>query len=178
MRRQHRPEGMVLLLILVLLGGIATAGHAQAETFASGSWGEVLGADRDRLDLAAGVFDIQEDRTAALRLEARSGRKLGFVGLAAGGLATTEGGLFGYAGVYADIAVRHLVFTPLLAAGAYRRGSGKDLGGTLQFRSALTVAFRLNGGSRFGVQFAHISNADLHHDNPGQNDLLLSCSFP
>jgi hypothetical protein len=168
----------VALLILLLFGSSALAAEEGADVFAA--WGplEVRGEDRPRFDVAAGAFDFGKEDVAALRWEGRGGRKLGFVGPAAGVLATLDSSVYGYVGVFADLAVHRLVLTPLFGVGLYHDGGGKDLGGTLEFRSALTIAWEMESGARTGVQFAHISNADLHDENPGANELLLSFSIP
>ena len=87
-------------------------------------------------------------------------------------------GLFGYGGFYTDIAWGRFVLTPLGAVGFYSRGSSEDLGGTFQFRTSLSFGYELDGGSRLGAQFAHISNAGLHKRNPGDNEVLATYAFP
>ncbi len=141
---------------------------------------EVLGDSADLLSIGLGGFNIDNGRSSpAGRLEWRFGRKLFFVGPALGVLANLDGGVFGYGGLYADVLFfRRLVFTPLLAAGGYHEGGSKDLGGTFQFRSALELAWRRDDGIRVGVQYAHISNANIYDRNPGEEDLFLTFAFP
>ena len=143
---------------------------------------QLLGSEPSYLDLAAGAFDIQGHREAGTsgegRIEFRYGQKFLYIGPAAGVLATTRGGVFGYAGFYADIAWGRFVLTPLGAVGAYSRGSDENLGGVFQFRTSAVITYEFDSGARLGFQFAHISNAGIHKRNPGDNETLLTYSFP
>lgn len=119
-----------------------------------------------------------EDRTSAmLNIEYRFGKKISYLGFAVGGLVTSDSGSFVYVGNFADIRYKNYIATPLLSVGAYRKGAGPDLGGTLEFRSSITLAYEFEDGSRIGVRFAHTSNATIHDDNPGENEFLMTCSF-
>jgi hypothetical protein len=171
---------VTLVLILVGLPLQAAADDPQV-FYGIGNW-QLLGAESHYLDLGIGVFDVTEnnggDASGAARLELRGGKKLGFIGPAIGLLANTDGGWFGYAGLYADIAYKNLRITPLLSAGGYEEGDGKDLGGTFQFRSVLNLSWQFANRSRLGLQVAHISNADLHRHNPGAEDVLITFAWP
>ena len=43
---------------------------------------------------------------------------------------------------------------------------------------SLDLAYRFDNGHRLGVRAAHISNASIHERNPGEEELLLTYSFP
>lgn len=125
------------------------------------------------------VLDMDDGgASAAGQIQLRWGRKLYFVGPAIGLMGNTDGGGFGYGGVYADIAVGDVVFTPLLGAGGYAEGDSSDLGGVFQFRTALGITHEFDDGTRFGVRVAHISNAGIHDDNPGEEELYLTFALP
>lgn len=109
-----------------------------------------------------------------MNLEYRFGRKIFYLGFAAGGLVNSDGGSFLYVGNYADIRYKNYIATPLLSVGRYNKGAGPDLGGVLQFRSSVTLAYELQDGSRVGVRVAHISNARIRESNPGANEVLLT----
>jgi hypothetical protein len=96
----------------------------------------------------------------------------------AGILANREGGVFGYGGVYWDLAAGPWHLVPALAVGGYRQGDSKDLGGVFQFREAVEIAYQLENGMRLGLQIAHISNAGIYASNPGQEDLMVTVSLP
>ena len=93
-------------------------------------------------------------------------------------MANADGGVFGYAGMYADFGFGRYVLTPLVGAGAYHRGGNGDLGGAFEFRLSLALAYEFRNHNRLGVQFAHISNAGTHHINPGENEALLVFAIP
>jgi hypothetical protein len=81
-------------------------------------------------------------------------------------LVNGKGGVYGYGGVHSDIAFDRIVVTPLAAVGAYRRGDGADLGGTLEFRLSIAAAYELDHKSRLGLQIAHLSNGGLIPSQP------------
>ena len=143
---------------------------------------QLRGNEPSYLDFGVGVFNSQghnhSPATPEGRVEFRYGEKLLYFGPAAGLLVNTRGGVFGYAGIYTDIAWGPLVLTPFGGLGFYSRGSGEDLGGAFQFRLSANLAYEFDGGSRLGVQFAHISNAGIHARNPGDDELLLTFALP
>lgn len=97
---------------------------------------------------------------------------------AAGAMATTEGALYGYLGFRLEIPVgERWTLTPQTAAGAYDRGDDKELGGSLQFRSGLELAYEVNPGNRVGAVFYHLSNAGFDDRNPGSESLVLFWSW-
>lgn len=142
---------------------------------------EVHGDGPNYIQAGFGAFHIRRngsDYSRAGGMEARIGKKLLFLGPAFGFLSNTDGGFFGYGGVYSDISIGKIVATMLLGAGGYRRGDGRDLGGTLQFREEFAVSYQFSNRSRIGIMFSHTSNAGIHDRNFGENDLLLICSIP
>ena len=172
-----RVLGMLAMFALVGLGtNAALAQSAPPRNF------QLLGNEPSYLDLGVGAFDIQGHRESSTsaegRVEFRYGQKLFYIGPTAGVLATTRGGIFGYAGFYTDIAWWRFVLTPLGAVGAYHRGGDEDLGGVFQFRIGAKLAYELNNGQRLGAEFVHISNAGIHNRNPGDNEILATYAFP
>jgi hypothetical protein len=133
------------------------------------------GSEADLAMLGLGAFDPFDNYSApAATLEYRFGRKLLFIGPALGGMANTDGGLFGYFGLYFDLSAGPAYFTGQLAAGAYHQGDGRDLGGVFQFRQSIDLGYRFDNGHRLGVRVAHISNADIHDRNPGEEEYYLT----
>jgi hypothetical protein len=57
--------------------------------------------------------------------------------------------------------------------GFYAQRDGPDLGGTLQFRSALGVGYEFDNGSSLTVSYDHRSNADTNPVNPGLETLSI-----
>jgi lipid A 3-O-deacylase len=186
-RRPHpdRRDALRRVLALALLGmtlsAMATAAHAGgADTTAFARLGPIVvhGKEADHLLLGAGVFDLRDDPSGAGTVEYRFGRKVFVVGLALGLMTNTDGGLFGYVGAYGDLSYKKIYMTPQLAIGGYGEGSSKYLGGVFQFRQSLDLAYRFDNGHRVGIRAAHISNASIHPINPGEEELLLTYSFP
>jgi hypothetical protein len=169
--------------VLSLLAAFAWGARLANAQSVSGPLGmTVLGAESSYLDLGAGVFDVPIHRGAVTtgegRIEFRYGEKLFYIGPAVGVLVNGKGGVYGYGCFYSDIAFDRIVMTPLAAVGAYRRGDGPDLGGTLEFRLSIAAAYELDDKSRLGLQIAHLSNGGLYHRNPDDNEVLVTYSFP
>ena len=133
------------------------------------------------MEVGVGAFDVfgrdEPRRSAVGRLELRIGEKVYFVGLAIGLMANTDGGVYGYGGFYADLVYGDFVLTPFLGFGGYREGGSKDLGGVFQFRSGGTLAYAFPDGSRLGIHVGHLSNAYIHEDNDGEEDIMLTYGF-
>ena len=136
--------------------------------------------DPEFLSFQLGGFDVNDDETTGmLGVEYRSDFKDFILTPMAGGFITAEGGLYGYGGVFVDVVLgRRIVLRPAFAVGAYSDGDGKDLGGVLEFRSAISLAWRFDDRSRLGVEFAHLSNAGIYDDNPGTETLTINYSVP
>jgi len=172
---------MVPVLCLLAVA-TATARPASAETPAP-SYFQILANEPDRITVGGGVVDILEEgrnktghRGAGL-LEYRSGHKLLFAGPLLGILADHDGGVFGYGGLFFDVGFGSWRFSPLLSAGGYRRGDSKDLGGVFQFQLGGTLSYEFSSGLRAGIYAAHISNRNLHYENPGEELLMITLAF-
>ena len=95
---------------------------------------------------------------------------------AVGVAGTEDGNAWVYGGLRLDLKLASWVVTPQFAVSLYEDGDGRDLGGVLEFRSGLEVAYDF-GKARVGLLFYHLSNADLYDFNPGSNSLVLTVSF-
>jgi hypothetical protein len=172
------------LLALALLGALSVMASSaladSASTTAFAHLGPIVvhGNEADNLLLGAGLFDLRDDTSGAGTVEYRFGRKVFVIGFTLGLMANTAGGLFGYVGAYGDLSYKKLYVTPQLAIGGYGEGSSTDLGGVFQFRESLDLAYRFDNGHRVGIRAAHISNADIHDANPGEEELLVTYSLP
>lgn len=92
--------------------------------------------------------------------------------------ATDEGNYWGYGGLRYDLELgSKWVMTPHFSISLYEQGDGKDLGGVVEFRSGLDIAYRFEGGSRLGLSFYHLSNARIYELNPGSESLVLVYSL-
>jgi hypothetical protein len=131
--------------------------------------------------VGVGAFDVIEgdDDAVDFRLEYRHGGTLWLVKPWVGIEATSDGGLYGAAGLLADFHLgERVVLTPSLGVGGFAEGDGKDLGHALEFRSQIEAAYRFDDQSRLGLAFSHISNASLGDRNPGVEVLTVYYSLP
>ena len=97
-----------------------------------------------------------------------------------GAFVTTDSSAYAYAGLHWDIEViaKQFYISPNFAAGVYRKGDGKDLGGAINFRSGLEFEYQMPNEHRVGLAINHISNASIYNKNPGEETLLLNYSIP
>ena len=93
---------------------------------------------------------------------------------------TTDGSTYGYGGFHWDIELldNELFIIPNFAAGVYGEGDGKDLGGAIEFRSGIEIAYQLPNTHRIGVALNHVSNASIYDKNPGAETLLINYGIP
>ena len=93
---------------------------------------------------------------------------------------TTDGSRYGYGGFNWDVPVigNELYIIPNFMVGLYGEGDGKDLGGAIEFRSGLEVAYQMPNEHRIGIAINHISNASIYDKNPGSETLLINYSMP
>lgn len=95
--------------------------------------------------------------------------------------ADTDGSAYGYVGFNWDIALidKQLYLIPNFMAGGYHRGDeGKRLGGAIEFRSGIELAYQMQNEHRLGIAFNHISNASIYNHNPGAETVLVNYSVP
>lgn len=152
----------------LLLACFATlAGGAQAQDYLTGS---------------VGWFDLidQEDEAAQFGLEYRLSPVEYGIRPTIGISVNSDGAVYGYGGFNWDIEIlpSQLYVVPNFMVGAYGEGSGKDLGGAIEFRSGLEVDYQLPNTHRVGIAFNHISNASIYDKNPGAEELLINYSVP
>lgn len=136
--------------------------------------------DPSYVTLGAGAFDIFDDQTAAeFDVQLRLNRGLWIFLPQAGVFVTSDGAFYGHVGFYSDFDLgSRLVLSPSISVGAYHDGGGKDLGGVIEFRSAIELAYRFDNKSRLGLQFGHLSNAHIYDSNPGEEFLIVNYSIP
>lgn len=94
--------------------------------------------------------------------------------------ATNDSSVYAYAGINWDVPVvdNQLYLIPSFVAGAYKNGDGKDLGGALEFRSGIELAYEFPNAHRLGLALNHISNASLYRKNPGSETAMVTYSVP
>ncbi|MCO6441268.1 MAG: acyloxyacyl hydrolase [Nitrococcus mobilis] len=149
-----------------------------------------------RLDIGVGVFGVRDQINvspmgslqyyAAYRLfEQPPASTFQGVGPMLGLSANTDGGVFGYGGVYAALRILDRIhLLPSAGIGGYSQGHSKDLGGVFEFHLGAALFYQppstewLPAGLRLGVTYTHISNAFIHSRNPGADNILASISIP
>jgi lipid A 3-O-deacylase len=90
-----------------------------------------------------------------------------------------DGALYFFGGLAYDWKVgNNLYVVPSLAAGLYGQGDSKDLGGAIEFRSSIELAYRFDNDMRLGVQLQHLSNASIYDKNPGTEMLMVNYTIP
>jgi lipid A 3-O-deacylase len=136
----------------------------------------------DYLTGSVGYFDFNKrvDPSTLLGLEYRFNEwKYNFRPII-GAFVNTDGGTYGYAGLNYDVTLmpNQLYLVPNFAVGAYGRGSSKDLGGVLEFRSGIELDYQLPNTQQIGIALNHISNASIYSHNPGEETILVNYSVP
>lgn len=134
----------------------------------------------DFITIGAGGFDVNDDWTAGqLEAQFRLNTRLWIFRPQIGMFITSDAAFYAYGGIYTDIFFgRRVVLSPSFSVGGFHDGDGKELGGALEFRSALELAYRFDDTSRLGVQIGHLSNASLYDSNPGEEFVILNYSIP
>lgn len=130
--------------------------------------------------LGAGIFEIADDEdTFEYRAEYRHHNIWRELYPTFGINGTADGALYGFAGLAYDFYPGYQFYlTPGFAVGAYEEGDGKELGGTLEFRSSLEFGWQFDNDLRLGLNVSHISNAGIYDRNPGEESLVVNLSVP
>ncbi|MCC5993465.1 MAG: acyloxyacyl hydrolase [Rhodobacteraceae bacterium] len=63
-------------------------------------------------------------------------------------------------------------------AGIHKRGSGRNLGGPIQFRTSIDVGVMTSRGTEFGIGADHRSSARIYRPNPGLNTVYMFATLP
>ncbi len=129
------------------------------------------------------VGDILKDRNSGgvFSFHFRSGPELEVFHIrpSIGALIATNGSAYGWLGLNLDVHFGdRIVATPSTSIGAYGEGDGQDLGGTLQFRNGLDVAWRFDDWTRLGAGFYYMSNYGTGDEDPGIASVMLFYALP
>lgn len=130
--------------------------------------------------LGAGVFEIGDSQDAfEYRVEYRHSNIWRELYPTFGINGTSEGAVYGFGGLAYDFYPwQKFYLTPGFAVGAFDEGDGKDLGGTLEFRSSIELGWQFDNATRLGLNLSHISNAGIYDRNPGEESLVVNLSVP
>lgn len=161
---RRRMRRSVLPLVFVLLPAAAAARSLESSALA----------------LSAGAFNVSKsEKQVEAGIELRTPLPLWGLAVAAGLYATPDRSVWIFGGLRRDFSLgRGWLVTPAFGISLYSQGEGKDLGGPVEFRSALELAYEWANRTRLALAFYHLSNAGLYDHNPGSNSLILTYSFP
>ncbi len=154
----------------------AAAVGAIAIATASGAKAEVAGYITGGL----GAFDFLHNYTEPEgRLEFRFAASLFFWHPLVGTFFTPKGSIYTYGGFRLEIPVgKHILILPIATVGDYEKGSGKDLGSHIEFKTGAEIDLVFANGIRVGPAFDHVSNAGIGKKNPGEENLMMMMSVP
>ena len=189
--------------VVLLCAGILALGIHIGQASADGVFTLERGGDPDLFSVGAGVYAFRdpdrgaegtiENRSALFQLDWLGGYKFlnlwdyFKVGPMVGGMVNTDGGLFGWAGIYGvgdlnRIFGWSMTFRPFFGIAANKRGGSRDLGGTFLFNSGATLAYVFGNEATLGLTFSHQSNGGLLNReggaNPGAANLLVTYAIP
>lgn len=138
------------------------------------------GDDPAYVTISGGAFGVRKSDTLAAEflLQYRSDYHLWILKPHAGAMVTSDGSLYGFAGLLADFHLGSFVITPSTAIGAYYEGDGLDLGHVAEFRSGVEIAYQFENRSRLGVGVYHMSNLVFADRNPGAESVTVTYSIP
>ena len=144
----------------------------------------------DNLDISiyTGTFDIidkeGDDQTNLLGVEHRNtdlfrNTFLGKLAPVTGAFMTGKDSLYFYTGIEGQYKFGPMKISPSFSPGYYEKGSGKDLGSPLEFKSEISVGFDILKDSKLGYSYSHISNNDWGSTNPGTDNqqIIFSSKF-
>ena len=142
----------------------------------------------NELSVYTGTFDLidkeGDDQTNLFGLEHKNPNLfrntfLGKISPVSGGFMTGDSSVYLYTGVEGQYGVGPLKILPSFTPGYYEKGSGKDLGSALEFKSEIKVGFDILKDSKLGYSYSHISNNDWGSTNPGTDNqqIIFSSKF-
>ena len=132
-----------------------------------------------------GVFDwadeIEDDVTDIIGLEHRDDSLyrntfLGKFKPVTGAFMTGDSAVYLYTGIEGQYGVGPLKILPSFTPGYYEKGSGKDLGSILEFKSEIKIGLDIFENSKLGYSYSHISNNDWGDTNPGTDNQQITFS--
>jgi hypothetical protein len=94
-------------------------------------------------------------------------------------LASTDREFYLSGGISQDLYLTNeIILTPKFGFGLYLHNDGYDLGSPLEFCPTIQMSYELANKARIGLQFVHVSNAEIGDENPGANAIALLYSIP
>ena len=149
------------------------------------SCGVSFAKDDHGISVYTGTFDTidkeGDDKTQMFGVEHRNSDLfrntiLGKFSPLTGAFVTKKDSVYLYTGVEADYNIGKLKINPSFAPGYYEKGSGKDLGDVLEFKSEVKFSLDIFENSKLGYSYSHISNNDWGAINPGTDNQQITFS--
>ena len=149
-------------------------------------FGSVSGNETNKeLSFYAGTFDLidkeGDDQTTLVGIEHKNpdlfrDTILGKFSPVSGGFLTGKNSVYFYTGVEGQYGVGPLKIFPSFTPGFYEKGSGKDLGSALEFKSEIKFGLDIFENSQIGYSYSHISNNNWGDTNPGTDNQQITFS--
>ena len=144
-------------------------------------------ADEGNTDISfyTGTFDVidkeGDDKTSLFGIEHKNPELfrdtfLGKFSPVSGGFLTGKNSVYLYTGVEGQYDIGPLKILPSFTPGFYEKGSGKDLGSALEFKSEIKFGLDIFENTKIGYSYSHISNNDWGDINPGTDNQQITFS--
>jgi hypothetical protein len=139
----------------------------------------------NELSFYAGTFDLidkeGDDQTTLIGIEHKNpdlfrDTIFGKFSPVSGGFLTGKNSIYFYTGVEGQYGLGPLKILPSFTPGFYEKGSGKDLGSALEFKSEIKFGLDIFENSKIGYSYSHISNNDWGDANPGTDNQQITFS--
>ena len=89
---------------------------------------------------------------------------------------TGKGATYIYTGIEAQYGIGPIKILPSFTPGFYEKGSGKDLGDVIEFKTELKFGVDIFKDSKIGYSYSHISNNEWGDKNPGTDNQQITFS--
>jgi len=171
---------LAAVVLCFVIFTVYLSGKSKADEELSSARNNSVELDPDFIVVGIGGFDVNDNEKAGqFEVQVRFHKRIWLFKPQVGAFATTKSGFYAYAGGSMDLFFgKRYVVSPGFSIGTYGKGDGKKLGGALEFRSSLEIAYRLLNRGRVGIQIGHLSNASLYDENPGTEFAILNYSMP
>lgn len=127
----------------------------------------------------AGLINLDDGADGLFGMEYRHDAVYGGLRPVAGAYIDSDSALYGYGGAVWELPLgERFYLSPGLAVGLYSDGDDHDLGGAIEFRSSVELAYQLDDRMRVGVGIQHLSNAGLYDHNPGTEAVVFNLQIP
>ena len=139
----------------------------------------------NEISFYTGTFDIidkeGDDKTSLIGIEHKNpdlfrDTFLGKFKPITGAFITANDSAYIYTGVEAQYGIGPLKILPSFTPGYYEKGSGKDLGSILEFKSEIKFGVEIFDNANLGYSYSHISNNDWGETNPGTDNQQITFS--